>query len=509
MKKYIAILISLLLFLGCSTDESSEEDSVISGVLLDSNVSGVTYSCGGTLDITGIDGIFVCSSDSMINFKVGGVNLGSTLLSSSKKLQYITPAKLYGLQNNNITDKRVLNFIQFIQSLDEDGNAINGIQIDQTTRDKLQIWQSLDISNPSTTQDDINTTLVAIGKEMVPLDKALKHYIYTLYHTLNIGTNAEPYYYQQWYLDKNDTFYYQNYIDDDAHIHVGDLLATYTGKGVKIAVIDDGLDVHHEDLEGAIINTFDINTKTTDVSHSNSEEYHGTAVTGIIAARANNKGILGIASQSEIIFLKYKAVMSDSETIELFEKAKEFGADIINCSWGTYDVSQSVKEKIVDLAKNGRGGKGISIVFASGNDDQDMANDESAIPEVISVGSTDKDNLRAWYSNYGQNLDVMAPGGYNLGITTLDPMYAKGVASINENYLLYDDSMSFIGTSASAPIVSGVIALMLEKNPSLTRVEIEHILKNSSDKIGNLQYENGRNRYYGYGKINVAKILKN
>ena len=201
--------------------------------------------------------------------------------------------------------------------------------------------------------------------------------------------------------------------------------------------------------------------------------------------------------------------MSDSETIELFNKAQEFGADIINCSWGTYNVSQSVKEKIVDLATNGRNGKGIIIVFAVGNDNRNMGNDESAIPEVIAVGSTNKDNLRTWYSNYGKNLDVMAPGGYEMGITTLDPMGNNGIASIIDNYLLYNDSNSFIGTSASAPIVSGIIALMLEKNPNLTRIDIENILKNNSDKIGNLQYENDRNNYYGYGKINLTKIMKN
>ncbi|MDQ7067478.1 MAG: hypothetical protein Q9M40_05655 [Sulfurimonas sp.] len=56
-----------------------------------------------------------------------------------------------------------------------------------------------------------------------------------------------------------------------------------------------------------------------------------------------------MANRSQIIFLKHKEIMSDSETIELFNKAEEFGADIINCSWGTYDVSQSVKEKIIAL----------------------------------------------------------------------------------------------------------------------------------------------------------------
>ncbi|MFA6192876.1 MAG: S8 family serine peptidase [Sulfurimonas sp.] len=324
----------------------------------------------------------------------------------------------------------------------------------------------------------------------------------------NNTASQEPYYYQQWYLDKNETFYAQNGIDANANIHPDNLLNVYSGKKVKIAVIDDGLDVTHEDLEGAIIHTYDSQTKSTDVSQTNQADNHGTAVTGIIGARVNKKGIKGIASSSEIIFLKYKESMSDSETMELFSKAAEFGADIINCSWGTYDVSDAVKAKIQDLSINGRNGKGIVVVFASGNDDKDMGNDESAIPEVIAVGATEKDNLRAWYSNYGTNLDIVSPGGYDVGITTLDEMGSRGMASLDENYILYNDFNSFIGTSASAPIVSGVIALMLEKNPNLTRVQIDNILKSTSDKIGKLSYDGDRrNDYYGYGKINLAKII--
>lgn len=329
----------------------------------------------------------------------------------------------------------------------------------------------------------------------------------TIDWVLSSSNPPEPLYYQQWYLDKNETFYYDNGIEGESHIHVNNLLNEYTGEGIKIAIIDDGLDSTHEDLKNSIVNAYNIKTRDSNISHNFINNYHGTAVTGIIAARKNNLGIQGIASKAQIIFLKYAENMSDSETIELFNKAEEFGADIINCSWGTYDVSDSVKEKIVDLSTNGRNGKGTVIVFATGNDDQDMGNDESAIPEVISVSSTDTDNLRTWYSNYGEYLDIMAPGGYNLGLTTLDPMGSKGIASLDENYLLYDDYNSMIGTSVSAPIVSGVIALMLEKNSNLTRIEIESILKSTADKIGNVPYEDGRNDYYGYGKVNLSRIM--
>jgi len=323
----------------------------------------------------------------------------------------------------------------------------------------------------------------------------------------NDTNSSEPYYYQQWYLDKDDTFYLQNGIDAQASINAGNMLKIYSAKGIKIAIIDDGVDTKHEDLTNSFVATYDIITKSTDVSHTNADEYHGTAVTGIIGARINSKGIAGIAHQAQLIFLKDSETITDSQTIELFNKAEEFGADVINCSWGTYDVSDAVKAKIVDLATNGRDGKGIIIVFASGNDDRDMGNDESAIPEVIGVSATDKYNERTSYTNYGPELDVMAPGGDYIGITTLDDSGSDGEASLNEDYFLYNDSYFFAGTSASAPIVSGVIGLMLEKNPNLTRVQIMDILKNSSDKIGSVEYVNGRNDYYGYGKINLVNIM--
>ena len=167
-------------------------------------------------------------------------------------------------------------------------------------------------------------------------------------------------------MDINETFYEENSIHSEAHIHPKDILEQLSGDGVKIAIIDSGLDVTHEDLQGAVTHTYDVTTKTSNVAHTNIYDSHGTAVTGIIGSRVNAKGITGIANRSEIIFLKYKEQMSDSETIELFHKAEEFGADIINCSWGTYDVSDAVKETIQDLAQNGRDGKGTIIVFCSG-----------------------------------------------------------------------------------------------------------------------------------------------
>lgn len=295
-------------------------------------------------------------------------------------------------------------------------------------------------------------------------------------------------------------------ISKEANIHFGDYHRKYRGRGVKIAVIDSGLDVNQEDLQGAIIHTYDIETHSADVSKTSE---HGTATTGIIAARANDKGIFGVASESEIIFIRFKRKMNSDEVVKLFEKADELGADIINCSWGSgtddetgqVGVDDKVKAKIRDLAINGRDGRGTIIVFAAGNTNEDIAtlNLEANIPEVISVGSSNEQNQKATMSNYGKNLDILAPGGdygFNIGVPTLAPMG-----------LVESNSVFTKGTSAAAPIVSGAIALMLEINPSLTRVEIEDLLKSTADKIGDEPYVNGRNDNHGHGKINIKRLL--
>ena len=117
-----------------------------------------------------------------------------------------------------------------------------------------------------------------------------------------------------------------------------------------------------------------------------------------------------------------------------------------------------------------------------------MGNDESAMDSVVGVGATDRDNLRTWYSDYGKDLDIVAPGGDALGITTLDTQGSDGASE--DEYLRYDElrngaEVSFIGTSAAAPIMSGVIALGLEKDSNLTRNQIQDILKKSTSIIGN------------------------
>ena len=314
----------------------------------------------------------------------------------------------------------------------------------------------------------------------------------------SVGSNIdeEPLFYQQWAINQNLDFYAIYDIDDSAHINLTrSILNTYTGKGIKIAVIDDGFDMDHPEFKDKIIASATINNRgqviSSDVTYTSLEgyDYHGTATTGIIASSINGNGLRGVAADVELILIKfYNAWPSDAAVIAAFNKAEEFGADIISNSWGTGSVSQSVRDHINDLAINGRDGKGTVIVFAAGNDpDVDIQNDESSIKNVIAVGATAKDNLRTSYSSYGTDLDIMAPGGDYLGITTCDSVGEAGLSP--DEYNRFDQSYngsntSFIGTSAAAPILSGVLALALEKDSNLTASQLQALLKQSTDTIG-------------------------
>ncbi len=324
-----------------------------------------------------------------------------------------------------------------------------------------------------------------------------------------------PFYYQQWYFAKNDSFYASYGIDPDANIHPWPD-TQYAGRGVKVAIIDDALDVYHEDLSGGIVATYDVQSGTTNVTPRDDTENHGTHVAGIAAASSNNLGISGIAPAAQIYFIRipFNADLTESMVIDAFQKAKEWGVDVINCSWGSGDVSAPIKAAIQDVAINGRGGKGTVIVFAAGNGGDDaigdpIGNDESGIDEVIAVGATNIYNRRTQYSNYGPELDLMAPGGEYLGLTTLDRTGSAG--DDQGNYLFYNSQEAFGGTSAAAPIVSGVAALILEANPTLTRVDVMNLLERYADKIdtGSCSYDiNGHSDYCGYGKVNVLRAIQ-
>lgn len=340
--------------------------------------------------------------------------------------------------------------------------------------------------------------------------RLLLGFVIPLFLASCIGESSpdEPFYQEQWAIHYDRPFYEAYAIDPDAHVHGESMLNRYSGKGVKVAIIDVGVDNEHPEFRSNIVKSINSRDGSTNVSCVNSNTcFHGTAITGVIASNANGVGLRGIAPNADVVFIKLdlNGFLSDSEILDAFNYAEAENVDIINCSWGTGNVSPIVQSKIDQMATAGRGGKGIIFVFASGNQGQALTNDESMLNSVVGVGSTDEENLRAIYSNFGAGLDIVAPGGFKLGITTT---YPENVSAHPSLYMMAEDYQKFQGTSSSAPIVSATVALMLEANPRLTRVDIQGILGAGADKIGSIAYIGGRNDYYGSGKLNLdASVL--
>lgn len=179
------------------------------------------------------------------------------------------------------------------------------------------------------------------------------------------------------------------------------------------------------------------------------------------------------------------------------------GADVINNSW-----SSSVPYQVIDDAINlalsfGRGGLGCIVVFASGNDYRSSISYPSNLPGVIAVGATDRDDLRADFSNYGTGLDIAAPG---VGIYTTDRQGTNGYNSSASP--AGDYYANFSGTSAAAPHVAAVAALILSVDNSLSYKQVISILTDTAEKVGSYTYNaNGWSAELGFGRLNACAAL--
>lgn len=501
-----------ILMAGCGGgSDSGSSVSTITGTLIDSNVSGISYECGDSVNLTDLNGSFTCAEGSYVEFTLGGTTLGGLRVDSAETVQPLLPSAFFGadiIGEGNIGDQRVRNFLRVVQTLDSDHNPDNGITITQAARDALSNT-TLNLMYDDIDDAELTTALQNAGFAPVSTLNAMTHYASTL-ETLGIHP-LEEYEYQAWHLQRHGWFDDSAGIDRNAGIGMNDaLLKQYDGKGVKIAVIDNGFDVNHEDLAAGILGTYNAQDGTSDVAPDDTTgQYcnHGTAVAGIIGGRANGFGTRGVAPASDLYLIAQSDYYSSSNLIATFNKAEEYGADVISCSWGS-SYTTALRDTIHNLAVNGRGGKGVVIVFGAGNDNVsiDVNTTIGSYSDVVTVGATDRYLSKAAYSNYGPAIDVVAPGGYYSGILSPDLSGSDGLADTDEDYNLAYGYM-FTGTSAATPVVSGLAALMLQANPNLTSAQVLSILKSTADKIGTESYVDGRNDTFGSGKINAAKAL--
>ena len=332
-----------------------------------------------------------------------------------------------------------------------------------------------------------------------------------------------------WGINSNidSTFKSKYSVSDNAHINITSAWSkSNKGKNIKVAVIDEDFQVTHPDIKDKIIATYNTQNGSSNVTNTNISDYsHGTAVAGIIASNS-----LGTAPNVDLILINIDlsdsitdttSTLTSADLVEAFAKADELGAKVINCSWGGGVPSQNVQDEIKRLKD-----KNITVVFSSGNGDKngkaldlDLVgnDDESELSTVIGVGASAADNDVAYYSNYGSAIDVIAPGGGSnyigtpmIGVPSLDLLGNEGA---NVGYNLINNDYSFTqGTSFAAPTTTGVVALMLAVNPTLTADRIRTILTTTTSKVGQ---SNGADYSVGnfdtkraYGKIDASAAVQ-
>ncbi len=405
----------------------------------------------------------------------------------------------YPIQNNLVSIKFVLNTSQETIYSFASQNNLTFIRKAITGWCDFQINDvSNDVFYKCTTMKTVNSNI--IDKLEIPTQG--------LYNT----SPNDPSYSAQWHLNR---------------INASDAWNITTGNPtVKVAVIDSGTDWTHNDLgqgndtfqniylnsgEDAWSNPYNPSTGNGidddgngliddwkgynfDLNNNNSRGIipHGTHVAGIIGAKTNNNlGVAGVAggfNNEGVKILPVGVGQNAPNSIAIDDAilyAGATGCKIINLSL-SIGYSQAVNEAI-DYAYNVYGS---IIVASSGNYGLQVLQFPSSNPSVISVGATTQNDTRLLGSNYSENLFITAPG-INILTTTL-----------NNNYT------NFGLTSASAPIISGVIALMYSVNPCLTQEQVKNILKETAEKVGGYNYQwnpnnLGHSLELGYGRVNA------
>jgi subtilisin family serine protease len=305
----------------------------------------------------------------------------------------------------------------------------------------------------------------------------------------------------------NDLWGLNNTTNPEIDINICDAWSVTEGNGINVAVLDQGVYKTHYDLDNNISPlSYDTQNGCSPSIFVNGRE-HGTHVAGTIAAEKNNNlQVVGVAPKSKIMSISHTLSISPSVSEELangINWAIQNGAHIINNSWGDqggvyYNNLHSaiLEDAITNAIENGREGLGTILVFASGNHSPAIDYPASFHNDVLVTGAITSNGNKASYSGYGNELDIVAPGS---GILSTIPN--QGTDSWN-------------GTSMAAPHVAGVAALILSVNPNLTVQEVNGIIEETAQKVGNYNYTNNYNRpngtwheKMGYGLINAYEAV--
>lgn len=256
---------------------------------------------------------------------------------------------------------------------------------------------------------------------------------------------------------------------------------TRGSEDVIVAVIDTGVDLNHPDLQGRTVEGYNVvnpdNPPMDDVGH-------GTHVAGIISALVNNEeGVAGMSWYNKVMPVKVLDETGAGSTYSVAQGiiwATDHGAKVINMSLGNYAKAEFLHEAIKYAFDHD-----VVLIAASGNDNTEQPGFPAAYPEVFAVAATDSQQNKASFSNYGDYIDVAAPG-VNIASTYPGNHYA-----------------ALSGTSMASPHVTALAALIRSVNPLLKNTEVMDIMRQTAVDLGS----KGKDSYFGYGQIDVVKAV--
>jgi subtilisin family serine protease len=267
-----------------------------------------------------------------------------------------------------------------------------------------------------------------------------------------------------WINKKEETGYAG--LDDDGNGYIDDTRGWDFTDAPTLAGIGDYLDRDNDPMD---------------------ESGHGTHVAGIIGAVADNGvGMVGIAPQARLMALRAGfrtsggAFLEDDDIAAAIVYATDNGAEIVNMSWGDPRPSPLIRD-VIRYAYE----REVTLVAAAGNEGESKLFYPASLGETIAVGASDDGDRRASFSNFGENLDLLAPG---VGI--LGTLLGGGYSTLS-------------GTSMAAPHVAGVVGLLKTRHPEWSPEEIKYAILRSTTDLG----PSGWDAQSGAGRLNVTQIL--
>ncbi len=300
-------------------------------------------------------------------------------------------------------------------------------------------------------------------------------------------------------VERNDAEYAnQTYLD---YLNVGEVWNHTQGNGITVAVIDTGIDTDNPDFIGRISNrsynaATDKRVCDYDMSIIEDIQGHGTAVAAVIGANADDGiGVTGIAPGVELLIIKTDAiedepgVLSEGAITLAIYYAIECDVDVINMSFGITIPTNPYREEL-KLAYD----SDIICIASAGNDSTAGITWPAADEHVIGVGALAEGSFElASYSNYGENVDMVAPG----------TAYTIELYEDEETHEILYRYANKQGTSFSAPMVTAAVALHMTQNFYPRFEDVEEMLQISSFDLGDL----GADWYFGYGVLDIGTLI--